>query len=86
MNTPGVMEKLRAIAKKTNSPVAKALTKDNEFDEACSIAHQLFHEMFCAFKEGEMTWDEAVEDLNKNLKAMEMPKPPETNGASEEKD
>lgn len=75
--SPAIMEKLRAIAKKTKSPVAQELAKDNEYNEACSIAHQLFSEMFEEFEEGEMTWEEAIKDLYENLKAMDMPKPPE---------
>ncbi len=83
-STPAIMEKLRAIAKKTKSPVAKELAKDNEYGEACSIAHQLFSEMFEEFEEGEMSWDEAIKDLYENLKAMDMPMPPEVE--EEEKD
>lgn len=80
------MEKLRAIAKKTKSPVAEELAKDNEYGEACSIAHQLFDEMFEEYGEGEMTWKEAVDDLYENLKAMDMPMPPEVEEEDEESD
>lgn len=84
--SPAIMEKLRAIAKKTKSPVAQELAKDNEYGEACSIAHQLFNEMFEEFEEGEMTWEEAIKDLYENLKAVDMPKPPEVEEEEEEKD
>ena len=85
VNSGAILEKLRKIAKKTKSPVAQELAKDNEYGEACSIAHQLFSEMFEEFEEGEMTWAEAIKDLYENLKAMDMPKPPEVEEEEEEK-
>lgn len=72
-----VVELLKKVAKKTKSPVAKELVEDNAFDDACSVAHQLFYETMEEFKEGEMTWEEAIKDLYENLKAVDMPKPPE---------
>ena len=68
---------LRKIVKKTASPVAQELGKDNDFEDACSLARQLFSEMMEEFCEGEMTWKEAVDDLYANLNALEMPIPPE---------
>lgn len=72
-----MVEALRKIGKKTNSPVAKELLKDKEYEGACSLACDLFYEMMEEFKEGEMSWEEAIKDLYENLKAMDMPKPPE---------
>lgn len=68
---------LKKVQKKTKSPVADELMKDHDFEDACSLAHQLFSEMMEEFKEGEMSWSEAVDDLHANLKALEMPTPPE---------
>ena len=71
------IEMLRKVAKKTKSPVAEEMVKDKEFEAACCLAHQLFDEALGEFKEGEMTWKEAMKDLYENLMAMDMPKPVE---------
>ncbi len=72
------IEMLRNVAKKTKSPVAKELAKDSDFEDALSVACQLFHETMEEVREGEMKWKEAVEDLHKNLMALEMPEAPES--------
>lgn len=82
-----ITEMLRAVTKKTKSPVAMELMKDHDFEDACSLAYQLYSEMMEEFKEGEMTWKEAIDDLYENLKAIDMPMPPEVeeeNGEEED--
>lgn len=76
-SNPNITAMLRKVAKKTKSPVAEELSKDHDFEDACSLAYQLYSEMMEEFKEGEMSWKEAVDDLYENLKALEMPTPPE---------
>lgn len=85
-NGSKTLEMLRKVAKKTKSHAAQELVKDKEFGDACSIAHELFYEAMEEFKEGEMTWKEAVEDLYKNLKAVDMPMPPEVEEEYEEEE
>lgn len=80
----GVIAILKGVAGKTKSKVAKELVADKDYEDACSAAHQLFYEMMEEVKEGEMSWKEAVEDLRKNLLAIEMPKHPESEEESEE--
>jgi hypothetical protein len=72
------IEILRGVAKKTKSPVAKELIQDNEYEDAKCAAEQLFHEAMEEYCEGEMSWKETVDDLYENLKAISMPKPPES--------
>ena len=83
-NNEKVTEMLRKITKKTKSPVAKELMKDSDFEAACSLAYQLYSEMMEEFKEGEMTWKEAVKDLYENLTALDMPDSPEVEEEEEE--
>lgn len=73
-NGTKMIEALRKLGKKTKSHIAKELLKDKEYEGACSLACELFYEMMDEFKEGEMTWEEAIADLYENLKAMDMPK------------
>lgn len=65
---------LRGVAKKTKSKTVKKLIDEKECQAACSAADQLFHEALECFREGDMTWAEAIEDLYKNLKAVPAPK------------
>lgn len=81
-----MIEALRKLGKKTKSPVAKELLKDKEYEGACSLACDLFYEMMEEFKEGEMTWEEAIKDLYENLKAMDMPVHPEAEEEKEEEE
>jgi hypothetical protein len=80
-----VMEILKGVAGKTKSPVAEEIVKSNDFADACCAARQLLDEAIEELADGEMTWKELVEDLSKNLKAIEMPKPPEKDKAVKEK-
>lgn len=77
MSSEKVFQMLRKVAKKTKSPIAQELVKDKDFEAACSLAHQLFEESLHEFKEGEMSWKEVIEDLYKNLMAMDVVKPSE---------
>lgn len=79
-----VIEILKKVSKKTKSGVAKELVKDQNYDAACSAAHQLFYEMLEEVREGEMEWKEAVNDLRENLLAIDMPKAPEAEEEKEE--
>lgn len=72
-----VLEILRSVSKKTGSMVAEERVKDEEYCAARSAAYMLFSEMWEELEEGEIEWKEAVEDLRKNLLAIDMPKPPE---------
>lgn len=63
---------LRKIAAKTGSKVAKGLVKERDYDAECSVACQLFYEAMDAFKEGDMSWKEAIDDLHENLKAIDV--------------
>lgn len=67
------VEMLRGVAKKTKSKTAKELLVGKECEAACSVADQLFHEAMECYREGDMTWVEAIEDLHNNLKAVPMP-------------
>jgi hypothetical protein len=81
-----MIEKLRKVEKKTGSPVVKELIKDKEYEETCSLAYRLFDEMMEEFREGEMSWKEAVADLKENLLALDMPVPPEVEEEMEEEE
>lgn len=80
------IEILKSVASKTKSPVAKELVKDNEYHDACCAARQLFEEALEEYDEGEMGWDEVVKDLAENLKAIDMPMPPEEEEEKKGKD
>lgn len=71
------MEILKKVAEKTKSPVAQELVKDEDYNAAICAARQLLDEAIDEYQEGEMTWDEVVKDLAANLKAIDMPVPPE---------
>lgn len=81
-----IIDLLRKVAKKTNSKTAKDLVKDEEYGMARAVAHNLFDEALENFCKGDMTWDETVDDLRENLKALEMPKPDDDDDANEEDD
>jgi hypothetical protein len=76
------MKMLRGIAKKTKSPIAEELAKENEFATAKEVACQLFYEAMDEFQEGDMSWAEVIKDLYENLKAIPMPDAPK-DGESE---
>lgn len=70
-----VMEILKKVSKKTGSSAAEDSVKDEEYSACCQAAHMLFSEMLEEYKEGEVSWKESVEDLKKNLLAVNAPKP-----------
>lgn len=60
------------IAKKTDSEVIKSIATeikpDREKEIKCQMATKVFHESLEMFEEGEMTFEQFIEDLNKTLK------------------
>ena len=80
------LEILKKVAAKTKSPVAKELIDDEDYSSACCAARQLLDEALEEYDEGEMSWDEVVRDLAANLKAIDMPTPPEVEEEKEEKE
>ncbi len=67
-----VQARFAKIAKKTDSDVIKSITKDVKPDKEkeikCQMATKMFHESLEMFEEGEKTFPEFIEDLNKVLK------------------
>lgn len=78
------IEILKGVAKKTKSPVAQELVKDEAYQSAVCAARQLVEEAFEEYCEGEMKWPEVVKDLAENLRAIDMPTPPEVEEESGE--
>lgn len=71
-----LIDKVRKIAKKTGSKVAKQAVDEDDFRMNCRIAHKLMDEAIEAVQENDMDWKEAMDDLHKNLLAMEVKKLP----------
>lgn len=57
------------IGKEVKSDLSKKEDKDS--DTKCDLAYRIFHEGMEMYKEGEMTFKEFTEDLNKTLLAIE---------------
>jgi len=64
------------FAKTTKSDLLKKVSTetasqdDQDTKNRCRLAYMLVEEMLDEYKEGEMTWEEAVDDLMKALKTI----------------
>lgn len=85
-STDEVIEKIRKIASKTKSKIAKQAVEEDDFRQNCRIAHMLLDEAIEAVQENDMGWKEAMEDLKENLVAMEVGKLPLKEPGNLEKD
>lgn len=69
-----IHSRISALSKK--SKAFESLNKDIEYDEdpsvqtKCKLARRVFSESLDMYEDGDMSWDEFVEDLNKSLNAI----------------
>ena len=75
----GISEALKDAAAQSKSKAAKrasaAFEKPEDFHE---VARSIFHESLDMYDQGEMDWEDIVDDLAKALKAIDMMEPPES--------
>lgn len=77
----GINKALKDVAASSKSKAAKrAVNASKQSHEFKEVAMTLFHESMDLYEDGEMDWEEVVDDLSKALKAIDMMK----NGKEEE--
>jgi len=66
--------RFQKFAKNTDSKVIKSIAKevkpDKEKEVKCRMAHKIFYESIEMFEEGDLTFNEFIEDLYKTLKQI----------------
>lgn len=73
---------ITTAAKEEPTKILKSEAKEMNFEQKketqyfCSLARTLFHEGMQQYEEGDMKFDEFIEDLYKSLKAIAKSKPP----------
>ena len=71
-----LLEKLKKVQKESGSKIAESAVKeeegylDDKKKDICKLARMVFEEGLSMYEEGEMTFDEFVEDISKTLKVI----------------
>lgn len=69
-------DRFAKAADKSDSKVLKEIAKEDKYDAdparqmQCRMARQVFEESLDMYEEGDMTFDEMIDDLTKALKAI----------------
>lgn len=71
-----MLSALKGLKEKTKSTVVQRLVENKERSKSLGIplADKVFHESMDMYLQGDMTWEETVDDLSKTLKAIDMEK------------
>ncbi|WP_457635787.1 hypothetical protein [Persephonella sp.] len=64
------IEETKVDSKSLKKIKAEKKAKEPEVQAKVMLARKVFDESMDMFKEGEMTWEEAVDDISKVLKAI----------------
>lgn len=70
-------EAMKKMMSKVDTKIGKEVKsdfdkkEDKESKVKCDLAYRIFHEGMEMYEEGDMTFKEFIEDLNKTLKAIE---------------